>query len=52
MRETGREESNRRMQKKRKQGKETDPPTYQDAFFFPVWIVHGEESCHSGEGIS
>ncbi|TRY55515.1 hypothetical protein DNTS_014031 [Danionella cerebrum] len=28
------------------------PPTYQDAFFFPVLIVHGEESCHSGEDIS
>uniref|UniRef100_A0A672K306 Transmembrane protein 151B-like n=1 Tax=Sinocyclocheilus grahami TaxID=75366 RepID=A0A672K306_SINGR len=25
------------------------PPTYQDAFFFPVLIVHGEESCHSGD---
>lgn len=28
------------------------PPTYQDALFFPVLIVHGEESCHSGEDIS
>ncbi|XP_016398627.1 transmembrane protein 151B-like [Sinocyclocheilus rhinocerous] len=28
------------------------PPTYQDAFFFPVLIVHGEESCHSGENNS
>ncbi|KAI7813774.1 transmembrane protein 151A isoform X2 [Triplophysa rosa] len=28
------------------------PPTYQDAFFFPVLIVHGEESCHSGGDIS
>uniref|UniRef100_A0A3Q3MGZ8 Transmembrane protein 151B-like n=1 Tax=Labrus bergylta TaxID=56723 RepID=A0A3Q3MGZ8_9LABR len=22
------------------------PPSYQDAFFFPVLIIHGEESCH------
>ncbi|XP_035375632.1 transmembrane protein 151A isoform X1 [Electrophorus electricus] len=28
------------------------PPAYQDAFFFPLLIVHGEESCHSGEDIS
>uniref|UniRef100_A0A8C4YWE3 Transmembrane protein 151A n=1 Tax=Gadus morhua TaxID=8049 RepID=A0A8C4YWE3_GADMO len=25
------------------------PPSYQDAFFFPVLIVHGEESCHGGD---
>uniref|UniRef100_A0A668A9X2 Transmembrane protein 151A n=1 Tax=Myripristis murdjan TaxID=586833 RepID=A0A668A9X2_9TELE len=25
------------------------PPPYQDAFFFPVLIVHGEESCHAGD---
>lgn len=25
------------------------PPSYQDAFFFPVLIIHGEESCHAGE---
>ncbi|XP_056883080.1 transmembrane protein 151A isoform X2 [Takifugu flavidus] len=25
------------------------PPSYQDAFFFPVLIVHGEESCHAGD---
>ncbi|XP_049598966.1 transmembrane protein 151A isoform X2 [Syngnathus scovelli] len=25
------------------------PPSYQDAFFFPVLIVHGDESCHAGE---
>lgn len=23
------------------------PPSYQDAFFFPVLIIHGEESCHA-----
>uniref|UniRef100_W5KUW9 Transmembrane protein 151A-like n=1 Tax=Astyanax mexicanus TaxID=7994 RepID=W5KUW9_ASTMX len=37
------------------EGREGDrdrPPPYQDAFFFPVLIVHGEESCHSGEDIS
>uniref|UniRef100_A0A8C3A5S2 Transmembrane protein 151B n=1 Tax=Cyclopterus lumpus TaxID=8103 RepID=A0A8C3A5S2_CYCLU len=25
------------------------PPSYQDAFFFPVLIIHGEESCHAGD---
>ncbi|XP_034080985.1 transmembrane protein 151B [Gymnodraco acuticeps] len=25
------------------------PPSYQDAFFFPVLIIHGEESCHGGD---
>lgn len=25
------------------------PPSYQDAFFFPVLIIHGEESCHTGD---
>lgn len=27
------------------------PPSYQDAFFFPVLIIHGEESCHAGDGV-
>uniref|UniRef100_A0A673H6J3 Transmembrane protein 151B-like n=1 Tax=Sinocyclocheilus rhinocerous TaxID=307959 RepID=A0A673H6J3_9TELE len=27
------------------------PPTYQDALYFPVLIIHGEESCHGGHGI-
>uniref|UniRef100_A0A3Q0TFV8 Transmembrane protein 151A n=1 Tax=Amphilophus citrinellus TaxID=61819 RepID=A0A3Q0TFV8_AMPCI len=26
------------------------PPSYQDAFFFPVLIIHGEESCHRNGG--
>ncbi|XP_041634932.1 transmembrane protein 151B [Cheilinus undulatus] len=25
------------------------PPSYQEAFFFPVLIIHGEESCHAGD---
>lgn len=25
------------------------PPSYQDAFFFPVLIIHGEEGCHVGD---
>ncbi|XP_077598707.1 transmembrane protein 151B-like [Stigmatopora nigra] len=25
------------------------PPSYQDAFFFPVLIIHGDESCHAGD---
>ncbi|XP_036404906.1 transmembrane protein 151B [Megalops cyprinoides] len=34
------------------EGEERDrPPAYQDALFFPVLIVHGEESCHGGVGI-
>uniref|UniRef100_A0AAR2KJK7 Uncharacterized protein n=1 Tax=Pygocentrus nattereri TaxID=42514 RepID=A0AAR2KJK7_PYGNA len=32
------------------EGERDRPPPYQDAFFFPVLIVHGEESCHSGNG--
>ncbi|KAM9717218.1 transmembrane protein 151A [Menidia menidia] len=34
------------------EGRETNrdrPPSYQDAFFFPVLIIHGEESCHAGD---
>lgn len=37
------------------EGREADgggrerPPSYQDAFFFPVLIIHGEESCHAGD---
>lgn len=27
------------------------PPSYQDAFFFPVLIIHGEESCHAGDDV-
>ncbi|XP_055757305.1 transmembrane protein 151A [Salvelinus fontinalis] len=27
------------------------PPSYHDAFFFPVLIVHGEESCHGGDDV-
>uniref|UniRef100_A0A3Q0TFW3 Transmembrane protein 151A n=1 Tax=Amphilophus citrinellus TaxID=61819 RepID=A0A3Q0TFW3_AMPCI len=30
-------------------GERDRPPSYQDAFFFPVLIIHGEESCH-GDG--
>ncbi|XP_066538075.1 transmembrane protein 151A [Hoplias malabaricus] len=30
-----------------REGERDRPPPYQDAFFFPVLIVHGEESCHS-----
>uniref|UniRef100_A0AAV2KND9 Sperm-associated antigen 17 n=1 Tax=Knipowitschia caucasica TaxID=637954 RepID=A0AAV2KND9_KNICA len=25
------------------------PPSYQEAFFFPVLIIHGEESCHGDD---
>uniref|UniRef100_A0A3B5AQU7 Transmembrane protein 151B-like n=1 Tax=Stegastes partitus TaxID=144197 RepID=A0A3B5AQU7_9TELE len=35
-----------------REGREGDrdrPPSYQDAFFFPVLIIHGEESCHAGD---
>uniref|UniRef100_A0A3B4H2K8 Transmembrane protein 151A-like n=1 Tax=Pundamilia nyererei TaxID=303518 RepID=A0A3B4H2K8_9CICH len=30
-------------------GERDRPPSYQDAFFFPVLIIHGEESCHAGD---
>uniref|UniRef100_A0AAR2IXA1 Transmembrane protein 151A n=1 Tax=Pygocentrus nattereri TaxID=42514 RepID=A0AAR2IXA1_PYGNA len=33
-------------------GEERDrPPAYQDALYFPVLIIHGEESCHGGQDI-
>lgn len=33
-------------------GEERDrPPAYQDALYFPVLIIHGEESCHGGRDI-
>uniref|UniRef100_A0A3B4CV78 Transmembrane protein 151A n=1 Tax=Pygocentrus nattereri TaxID=42514 RepID=A0A3B4CV78_PYGNA len=35
-----------------REGERDRPPPYQDAFFFPVLIVHGEESCHSVEDMS
>ncbi|KAI5609903.1 transmembrane protein 151B-like [Silurus asotus] len=43
------EDSNR---EEGREGERDRPPAYQDAFFFPVLIVHGEESCHTGEDIS
>ncbi len=46
----GREQQENAEEEEAREG--NGPPTYQDAFFFPVLIVHGEESCHSGEGIS
>ncbi|XP_076836469.1 transmembrane protein 151A [Brachyhypopomus gauderio] len=27
------------------------PPAYQDALYFPLLIIHGEESCHGGRDI-
>ncbi|KAL4648895.1 transmembrane protein 151A-like [Arapaima gigas] len=42
------------VEREEREGEEEDgerdrPPPYQDAFMFPVLIVHGEESCHGGE---
>ncbi|XP_028331043.1 transmembrane protein 151B [Gouania willdenowi] len=34
-----------------REGNRERPPSYQDAFFFPVLIIHGEESCHAGDDI-
>ncbi|CAB1339913.1 unnamed protein product, partial [Coregonus sp. 'balchen'] len=34
-----------------RQGERDRPPSYHDAFFFPVLIVHGEESCHGGDDV-
>lgn len=31
----------------RREGDRERPPSYQEAFFFPVLIIHGEESCHT-----
>ncbi|XP_061769699.1 transmembrane protein 151A [Nerophis ophidion] len=33
----------------RREGERERPPSYQDAFFFPVLIIHGDESCHAGD---
>nr|XP_055053532.1 transmembrane protein 151B [Misgurnus anguillicaudatus] len=47
------EQSEQQEEVEEEESREGDrPPTYQDAFFFPVLIVHGEESCHSGGDIS
>ncbi|KAK2860434.1 hypothetical protein Q7C36_004600 [Tachysurus vachellii] len=54
-RERQEEEAEQPEDSNREEGRESErdrPPTYQDAFFFPVLIVHGEESCHSGGDIS
>ncbi|KAM9424723.1 transmembrane protein 151B [Pholidichthys leucotaenia] len=32
-----------------REGNRDRPPSYQEAFFFPVLIIHGEESCHAGD---
>ncbi|XP_018592836.1 transmembrane protein 151A [Scleropages formosus] len=46
----GREEEEREEREGEEENGERDrPPAYQDAFMFPVLIVHGEESCHGGE---
>ncbi|XP_051984979.1 transmembrane protein 151B-like [Xyrauchen texanus] len=59
--EVEREEDGEREGEEREQPEEIEeeearegdrPPAYQDAFFFPVLIVHGEESCHTGGDIS
>ncbi|CAB1345613.1 unnamed protein product [Coregonus sp. 'balchen'] len=34
-----------------REGERDRPPSYHDAFFFPVLIVHGEESCHGGDDV-
>ncbi|KAK7909696.1 hypothetical protein WMY93_014380 [Mugilogobius chulae] len=33
----------------RRDGDRERPPSYQEAFFFPVLIIHGEESCHTDD---
>uniref|UniRef100_A0A3P8VKU7 Transmembrane protein 151B-like n=1 Tax=Cynoglossus semilaevis TaxID=244447 RepID=A0A3P8VKU7_CYNSE len=32
-----------------REGGRERPPSYEDAFFFPVLIIHGDESCHAGD---
>ncbi|KAM8880819.1 transmembrane protein 151A isoform 1-T2 [Synchiropus picturatus] len=34
-----------------REGERDRPPSYQDAFFFPVLIIHGDESCHAGDAV-
>ncbi|XP_028847388.1 transmembrane protein 151B isoform X2 [Denticeps clupeoides] len=53
--EEGEREEEEQEEGDRDEGREAErdrPPAYQDAFFFPVLIVHGEESCHSGDDVS
>ncbi|KAG7496901.1 hypothetical protein JOB18_027459 [Solea senegalensis] len=42
------EQENRGGGEVRESGRDR-PPSYEDAFFFPVLIIHGEESCHAGD---
>lgn len=42
------EQENRARGEEREGGRER-PPSYEDAFFFPVLIIHGDESCHAGD---
>ncbi|XP_043076960.1 transmembrane protein 151B [Puntigrus tetrazona] len=49
--ETGQEQVEERENGEAREEERDRPPTYQDALYFPVLIIHGEESCHGGHGI-
>ncbi|XP_077089340.1 transmembrane protein 151B [Siphateles boraxobius] len=51
MEETGQEQVEERENVEIREDERDRPPTYQDALYFPVLIIHGEESCHGGHGI-
>ncbi|XP_072315244.1 transmembrane protein 151A-like isoform X1 [Eucyclogobius newberryi] len=44
-----REEETEQDSSDRRDGDRERPPSYQEAFFFPVLIIHGEESCHADD---
>uniref|UniRef100_A0A673H5L9 Transmembrane protein 151B-like n=1 Tax=Sinocyclocheilus rhinocerous TaxID=307959 RepID=A0A673H5L9_9TELE len=48
---TGQEQVEERENGEAREDGRDRPPTYQDALYFPVLIIHGEESCHGGHGI-
>ncbi|XP_026862215.2 transmembrane protein 151B isoform X1 [Electrophorus electricus] len=51
LREQGQEQGDQR-ENRVVRGEERDrPPAYQDALYFPLLIIHGEESCHGGRDI-
>lgn len=49
--ETGQEQVEDRENGEPREDERDRPPTYQDALYLPVLIIHGEESCHGGHGI-
>lgn len=49
--EEGQEQEEQRENREVRGEEGERPPAYQDALYFPVLIIHGEESCHGGRDI-